>query len=714
MLSPEYFDYRWNWYRPILHQGESAAIRCRVDARRLPLYVPGEDAREYVPYVMHPEVSAVAGNAVRKLYEYSVTYMIEGKKISAHQLPQLNPVSREMMKHLQALYPHLPQSLLHHWCADEQGGLALFKLWQDMWSQSWEQDKEDEAPWVPAVNVLMLRMIRQAVEKLPNEHAEHNDHVMVSVLGGLYDWALRIFLKKYLGGAVEMTRIATYETMTIPATPIAFFYQQTDANLLSDSRAIIKAYGLEPDLLPRMRELREKVGPKNEAGILPLLAKDRMGEHMLKRSWVRLALWKLAQKTQQGVWMQWVLNAKKLDMLIARPEQLPEAVVRLLESAKAQHPVAEWLLTMRAGGKVAAKAGTPWLNEDTVLNAFRVFEEDVRVEAARRKLESLWMDKTQSVTSGKMGKESIALLQAAYDNGDVVYFQPDATKSLHAGTSLVNKQGCLRIEWSDYLAGMTTMMKNRVEFLSKSFLPRMVQIVEQHEHIYLDQISASGCLLRGSIKELVDAGKVMRQQLKEWFEETSEEGVKGHMPSVSMCAALMGDWDFVTFENKTSGAFKLAFSMSVSHADAGVVRDAGVGRLITYRDQKMRKRPIGGIRVDKLDSGTGHSEFVLYNNGFALTAQALNEFMASLEGKSVIKEFRPTPQDAQSVLQEYRLPPNGLRVICVKVRGTDEVYLFVHAGRPALCGVDTDLFELIDVESIVGKRIYYEGLPNWK
>ena len=92
MLSPEYFDYRWSWYRPILQQGESAAKRCRVDARRLPLYVPGEDAREYVPYVMHSQMSAVFNNAVKRLYDYSVKYMIDKQRVSAHQLPKMNPV----------------------------------------------------------------------------------------------------------------------------------------------------------------------------------------------------------------------------------------------------------------------------------------------------------------------------------------------------------------------------------------------------------------------------------------------------------------------------------------------------------------------------------------------------------------------------------------------------------------------------------------------
>ena len=714
MLSPEYFDYRWSWYRPILQQGESAAKRCRVDARRLPLYVPGEDAREYVPYVMHPQVAAVFGNAVKRLYDYSVKYMIEKQRVSAHQLPRMNSVAREMMKHLQTLYPHLPQTLLHHWCADEHGGLALLKVWQDMWEQSWRQDQEDTAPWVPAVNVLMLRLIRNAIGKLPGEHAAHNDHVMVSVLGGLYDWALRGFLKKFVDGAVEMTRISTYETMIIPATPMAFFYQQPDANLLADSRAMIKAYGLEPDLLPRMREVRAKVGAKNEAGILPLIARERMGEHMIKRSWARLALWKLAQKTGQGVWMQWVRDAKKLDMLLARPGQLPEAVIKLLVSARHEHPVAGWLLAMREGGKAEKNAGTPWLQEDVVLNAFRVFEEDVKVEGERRKQESLWMDKTSAITAGKTGKEATALIEKAYMDGNVVYFQPDANKSLHGGTSLANKQGCLRVEWSDYLAGMTITVQDRTTFLAEFFMPKVVDLVGGHEYVYMDQFSASGCLLRGSIKGLVDVGKDLRTQMKVWFEDAAEEGAAATMPAVSMCIALMGDWNFASYEHPKLGSYTLAFSLAVSQADAGVVRDVGVGRLIAYRDQKMRKTPVCGVRVDSFDSGAGHAEYVLYNNGFALTSQAVTEFCASMQNKAVIKEFRPTAKAAQAVLTEFRLPPEGLKVVCVRSRADEEVYIFVRAGRPALAGVDTDLYELIDNESIVGKRIYDEGLPRWK
>ena len=718
MLSPDYFEYRWSWYRPILQQGESAANRCRVDARRLPLCVPGEDAREYVPYVMEPALSLVFANSVKRLHEYSVRYMIDGVRISAHQLPKMTPVSRAMFTHLQKLYPHLPTTLLHHWCADDQGGVALLNVLNGMWEQSWAQDQQDSAPWVPAVNVFILHQLRQAIAHLPQKHALHNDRVMVSILGGIYDWALRTFLKKHVDGAVEMTRIATYETMIIPATPMAFLYQQPDTSLLADTPSVISAYGLEPDLLPRMREMREKVGVRNEAGILTLVAKDRMGAHMLKRSWARLSLWALAQKTQQGVWMQWVWDAKKLDMLLARPEKLPAAVVKLLESAKGEHPVAGWLLAEReqAGkGKNRKPVGMPWLQGDVVLNAFRVFEEDVKVEAERRRQESLWMDKTSAICKEMRGEEARVRVQKAYEDGEIVYFQMDTKQSLHGGSALASKQGCLRIEWTDYLAGMTLLVKDREAFLRKYFLPGIIKIIDKEEHVFLDQIAASGCFLRGSIRELIRTGDALKAQMKEWFINVSEDRSGVDMPIVSMCVALLGNWDFIRQKNQDLGSFTIAFSLSVSQADAGVVHDAAVGRLIAYRDQKLGKVPLGRVRVDRLESGTGHAEYVLYNTGFAITSQALSEFVSSMRNKAVIKEFCPSDAEAEAVLKEYRLPAKGLKVVCVRLREENaRVYMFIRAGRPSLAGMDTEVYEMLDEQSTVAQRIYHEGLPRWR
>jgi len=113
-----------------------------------------------------------------------------------------------------------------------------------------------------------------------------------------------------------------------------------------------------------------------------------MGEHMLKRSWARLALWELAEKTGQGIWMQWVLDAKKLDQFLAKPELLPESAVKLLGS-HTDYPLVSWVLARRDDKDSKAALATPWLKDDRVLNAFRVFEEDVVVERTRRKAETV-------------------------------------------------------------------------------------------------------------------------------------------------------------------------------------------------------------------------------------------------------------------------------------------------------------------------------------
>ena len=718
MLSPDYFAYRWSWYKPIITQGESVTKRCRVDARRLPLCVPGEDAREYVPYAIQSELASTFTHAVNRLHDYSVKYMIDNVKVSAHQLPQMSPIARVMFKHLQGLYPHLPITLLHHWCADEFGGLALLNVLNRMWEQSWEQDKLDLAPWVPAVNVLILFLVRKAISNLPNKNPLHTDRIMVSVLGGMYDWSLRAFLKKHVDGAVEMTRIATYETMMIPTTPMAFLYQQPDSNLLADEPSIISAYGLDPDLLPRMREIRKKVGVRNEAGITALVAKDRMGEHVLKRSWARLSLWALAQKTKQGVWMQWVEDKKKLDALIARPGRLPSAVVKLLESAKSDHPVAGWLLAEREQaekGKKAKPIGTPWLQDEVVLNAFRVFEEDVKVESERRKQESLWMDKAPQIVKEKRGDEAVKALEKAYENGDLAYFQKDATRSLHSGTALAAKQGCLRIEWSDYLAGMSLMVTNRVAFLDEYFVPDIVQLIHKQDNVFLDDLSASGCYIRGGIRELVAVGHHLKAQLQGWFKNISDDKMDANMPPISMCIGLLGNWDFIKYQSKSKGDFTLAFSMSVAQVEAGTTHDIGVGRLLSNREEKLRKLPLGSVRVDKFESGAGGAEYLLHNHGFVLTSQAMNEFASSMRNKSVVKEFQPENAAAKAVLRDYRIPPNGLKVICVRPRGDEgKVFIFVRVGRPSLAGMDTDIYELLDERNPVVQKIYHEGLPRWK
>ncbi len=696
MISPEYFSFRWSWYRPILQRGEQPESRCRVDVRRLPLRVPGEDAREYVPYAVHSQVEKRIGQALRRLQDYAIRYMVKGEKISAHKLPVMDARARAMVSHLSADYPHLPRRLLHHWCADEAGAPALLDVWEGMWEQGWRQDQADTAPWVPAVNVLLLKLMRGAIAALPAEEEATTNHVMMCVVGGLYAWALQAFLKRWLEGVVEVTRVSSYEAMVLPATPMAFLRHQPADPLLADDPVVIKAYGLEADLIPRMRALREKVGPKNEGGILALLGKDRMGAHMLQRTWARLSLWNLAGRSGNGAWMEWVLHARKLDRLLAGQSELPAPLIEDLKTHR-DLPVAAWLLARIEGGRAAKKAGEPWLRDEISLNAFRVFEEDVKVELARRAAERLWLDRKPALAAKVRGAEADKLLVKAWEEGELVLVQPDFSLSLHGGKTLSLRQACLRIEWSDYLAGMHALHGAEAErFLSGRFIEGVLAALDDDESVFVDEWSATGCMLRGGAPNLARAGLRIRGVLREWYLEVSEND-EANMPALSMCLALVGDWSFAAARHPRLGEMKLTFALAVSQADAGVSRDCGVGRLIAYRDYKEGRKPLCGVRVERVDTGVGQSVHVLYNNGFALTAAALAELTSALSDKASIREHRMDAARARAALPEWRLPSGGLHLFVIRPRGEEErPWLLVRAGKPCLGGVDVELFELLD------------------
>jgi len=710
MLSAGYFDFRWSWYRPILNRGEAIASRCRVDVRRLPVRYTGEDGKEYVPYAVRSETSKIIYTAMRHLQEYSVRYMINGEKVSAHQLPNMNPVARMMVKHLRSRYPHLPSMLLHHWCADEKGGLALFEMWQSMWRQSWKQDQADNAPWVAAVNILILKMIRESIGQLPKEHEAHTDHIMVCVAGGLFNWALRNFLKQHVEGAVEVTRIATYEAAMVPVTPLAFLYRQPNDSLLGDDRFVIMAYGLEPDIVPRMRQLRAKVELKHEAGILPLLAKDPMGEHMLRRSWARLALWELAEKTGQGIWMQWVLNAKKLDQLLAKPELLADAAVKLLESS-ADHPLAAWVLAKRNPKLKADKA--PWLKDDRVLNAFRVFEEDVGVECARRQAEKTWLDRRVDLAGKGRSAEVDSALLAAWKEGKLVYFQ-DSEQSLHSGGSLSSSQACLRIDWADYLARMCAAHVDFKVFLNASFMPGILTIIERQAQVFLDTLNASGCLLRGDVSVLIKVGSDIREAMNQFYRDAVESDGKGKVPSASMCMAMLGAWTVVEHQHREMGDFRLASGLSLAQADAGISHDSGIKKLIELRDYDANLTGLGGVRIDVVDSGTGKNVPVLFNQGFALTEAVMTEYLSLAKNRMHVKQFSRERNKATSIFASYRLLGDVFDLVVITPRNEREnMMLFVKVGTPNLNGSSIDLYELLDPSTAASELIRHELLTSW-
>jgi len=458
MISPDYFAFRWSWYRPILNRMEQPSDRCIVEVRRLPIMISGQDAGDYIPYAVAAPVDRAISTSLLLLQDYAIRYMVKRQKVSAHTLPQMNARIREMVAYLRKQNPHLSRDLLHHWCADPQGATALLQVCEVLWEQGWKQDVTDAAPWVPAVNVLLLKLIRNAIASLPDKEEEITSHVMLNVIGGLYVWALQTFLKRYLEGAVEIRRITSYESMMLPVTPMAFLHHQPDVSLLADDSRVIRAYGLEPEIVPQLRYLRAKVGVENEGGMLALLAKDKLGAHLLRRTWARLSLWKLAMKSGHGAWMRWVLDAKLLDQLLAGQSRPDAASIENLKAFR-NEPVAAWLLAQMEGGRVQQNAGEPWLRDDITLMAFRVFDEDVQVEVARRKAEHSWMDKKSgpgeaNKLRGVRGSETDKVFEKAWHDGELVFIQADITKALHSGKALSLRHGCLRIDWADYLVHM--------------------------------------------------------------------------------------------------------------------------------------------------------------------------------------------------------------------------------------------------------------------
>ena len=718
MLSSEYFQDRWAGYKSILNRGESPASCCHVNVRQLPLRMAGEDATEYIPYALHSGIIRALIDPVQRLQEYMVRYMIKGENVSAHQLPQPDAVSRAMIRHLRKHFPHLPVRLLHHWCADEQGGAGLYRVLNGIWRQSWKQNHEDSAPWGQAVNILVLKLLRSATGQLPAEHVEQTDHVMMSVLGGMYLWAVRRFLKKYVEDALDATRIAICEVMMIPMTPMTFSQRQPEDALLGDTRHMIAAYGLEPDILPRMRELRSSLGPEHEADMLPLLSRDRMDDHLLKRSWARLSIRDMAEKSGQGGWMRFALDAKRLDRLLAAPGTAGRELMKPLQFLHA-YPFATWLLDQITGGRSSGKA-SPWQHDEITLNAFRVFDEDVTVESARRHAERRWQDRRDDLADAGRGSGADHTLEKAYRDGHIIFLQTDFSQPLHCGKGLSSKQACLRVEWSDYLAGMARMYgpPGMQDFMERSFSTGVLRLLEDGDGIFLDEFSASGCLLRGPVVPLMRMGIAIRGQLWGWYQDIVKAGRESmgkerNMPPVSMCMAMTERWYFTRQRHETFGDRHIAFSPGIMQVASGVSRDYGLGALIACRDRKNGLVPLGNVRVECVDVDANNRVRMLYNNGFAITTPALTEWISSIRHKADVREYHVDAASVGTILRGYRLPDGPFDLAVIDVRGEETPPIFiVRAGKLCLGGMDIEIHEVLDPASKAVDLIAGEELPR--
>lgn len=737
MISPDYFSFRWSWYRPILNRMEQPAARCKIEVRQLPIRIVGPDAAEYIPYVVHPTVARNISTALSRLQEYTARYMVRGEKISAHKLPPMDEKTRAMVSYLRSQNPHLSRDLLHHWCADPAGAPTLLGVCEVLWTQGWKQDQADAAPWVPAVNILLLKLIRNEIAALADEHSDITSHVMLHMTGALYVWALQGFLKHYLEGAVEVRRIASYESMMIPATPMVFMQYQPDSSLLGDDSKVIRAYGLEPEIVPRMRQLRAQVGMRNEGGILQLLAQDTLGAHLQRRTWARLSLWKLAMDSQQGGWMRYVLNAKRLDQLLAGQIQPEPALLDNLK-AHADVPVAAWLLACMRGGRDAKNAGEPWLHDNITLMAFRVFDEDVNIETARRQAERIWLERKETAAkSGSAAPLQIAgvrragglrniegrqsdvdpNLEKAWQAGEFVYIQPDITHALHSGKKVAIRHASLRIEWSEYLNRIQTLHAAGMDdFLTTSLLPGVMSLLAEHEGIFLDECSASGCLLRGPVVLLTEAGCILRQRLQQWFNDIAAEpdhiSQTPDMPPLSICLAMAGEWSFAEIKQPRSGdTRRIAYATSVAQVDAGVCRSTAVAQLAAAQNSKLGLTALGHIHIEALRAASGDIVRLLHNGGFAITSPAVIELTRALTGKASVREFRLEGVQLKGVLDDYRLPPLPMELLHIRRHNHEEQpWLLIKTGAAHLAGTDVALFEMMDPHNKAIRLLFERGL----
>lgn len=710
MLAPSYIRYRLSWYKPILARGDDPAERCRIDVLRLPVRTVGEDTYEYVPYGLHSQLLADINGALRRLQDYVEAYIVRGEKVSPHQLPPLNDDTRALVQHLRAIHPDIAPHLLHHWCADARSGMTLLALWRGMWGQALLQEKMDRAPWLAAVNILLLKHMRAAIAAVPSDHPEHTDQAMQAIVGGAYLWAMKAFLKKQAAAELAMEHIAPFEAMVIPVTAMAFMYRQPEDALLGDTRHIILSYGMEPELVPRMRDLREQVVPGQEKGMLALLSQDRLGDHLLKRCWARLSLWQLAEVSGNGAWMRWVKDAKQMDQLLADPGKYAEALAQALGPMRDKNSFAHWFLAQLAGGRQARAAEAPWRQDESIVHAFLVFDEDVHLETERRQMERMWRDQRGRIGDKVRGAEADRALAADYDGGKLVFFQPDFSLALHSGKAMAVAHACLGVDWSDYLNAIDTVLdEDTAAFLGNVFMPGIHSLVGRSDGVFIDAMSGSGCQLRGSAQDLLKLAVDLRQSMRQWFGEHTG-AVADEAPSASMCIALAGGWRHGKFGNEGRS---LMFSRAVAQVAHAFARDEGLRRFLLARDQQGKTQPPGKVRILSVDAA-GEKLPMLYNAGLMMTDAALAALRDELQGSGRMAVYRVPREEAAAALSGFRLPAGFLDVITIAhAAGEGAPALVMRIGQAFLAGELVTLHEVLEPASAFTKQLLDEGLRRW-
>ncbi|MDQ6995040.1 MAG: hypothetical protein Q9M18_05535, partial [Mariprofundaceae bacterium] len=406
--------------------------------------------------------------------------------------------------------------------------------------------------------------------------------------------------------------------------------------------------------------------------------------------------------------------------LITRPETLPQAAVDLL-SQSIEFPIAAWILA-RLNPKTKKKANldTPWLKDERVLQAFRVFEEDVAIEQRRRKAEVVWIDRHEAVAGKGRGKEVEQALNQAWEAGTLIYFQ-GAEASLHSGSSLSAQQACLRIDCATYLYDIGNISNNFEHLIKDKLTAKIFHQLQQSKNIFMDYINGTGCLLRGDVVELLHEGYAIYRLMHELYIESDNEDDKTNaiqtskinksIPSPSICMTMQGDWNVVNGAHPAWGEFRIASSAAMAQASAGLAHDENIARLIAWKNKKTNKLSLGGIHIEGVDIGGGNMLPILHNQGFAVSNTVMHAYADEMTQSAQVKELSLDREQASAVFSKYRITGNTFDITTVMYE--DEILVFTKVGVTRLNGRTTEMYELLQPTSDAANLIRSEMLMSW-
>ncbi|MDQ6987935.1 MAG: hypothetical protein Q9M25_09045 [Mariprofundaceae bacterium] len=728
MLSVREMRERLTLLQAVAEQGDPVQL-CRIQMRQMPLVTAGEDASEYIPFAIHPDMAAQSALFVRRLRDLMMQYMVEGVTVSAHTLPQQNTQSRAMMQALRATQPHLPSHFLHHWCTASQGAMLLRSPLHANWKKAWTSPLDTSKPslsavdlrlqWLAAVNILILRMIREEIRQLPDGHGDMLDSILVHVLGASYHWLLCEFAEQHIEGLSDAERGRLIQTLAVSVPALTFFRRQPKRDIFSDAPHMLTAYGLETELLPRMRHIFCESPQATAADVLAELATESLSDHLLKRSWARLALRDMGEKSGQGLWLKWAMDAKQLDKLLNAPEKVAAEFSGVLQ-AMDEHPLAVWLLAHSETGLFGQSAAktTPWRDDETPVQVFLLFEQDADIESERRMAEQRWLNRESSLVGEGRGSEAGRILGEAHAEGKIVLLQKDAQSPLFVGGGAPALQGCLRVDWSEYLRIAALRRGGDIgTFLTQVFQPGVSQLLHAREGVFVDAYSASGLLLRGEIPALLTAGMVLREALAKWLQDLDVTGdiAAADEAVVGMCLAVRGDWSMAQKQD-VQLAGKLAFSPGLAQAESAVGRNDGLQRLFSRIDAQHGRQALGDVRIESLATVDGKSVPVLYNRGFIITGSAV-QGLVPFAKRLRMRKFRASAEQMQQKLSAYRWPGGKLEGISLYAAaapsGDAELLLLLHVGKVLLGAGVEDIFELMDPQN-PAYALIADALSAWQ